>query len=295
MMGKDRRTTSAAHFEAEDVVAEYATFDFLLPPERAILDRIADRITDARMLDIGVGGGRTTTHLAHRVRRYVGIDVSAAMIAACRRRFEDRVSDRLRFLVADARDLAPFETGSFDVVLFSWQGIDSIDLEGRVMALREIRRVCASGARFAFSSDNILWARDQRSFVRSIRRAMSRGDGSRDLRAVPHEIVRAISSTRRIRMINHSASLRGGQGQFIYRRPRFELNSEGFADPGELIEIDGCVIAPSAQVAQLGDCGFRNVRIFDPGGSDVTARSDRSLRRWEWLYYLATAGRTDVT
>ena len=291
---RERRLSSTAHFEAEDVVAEYATFDFLLPPERAILDRIRTELSDARILDIGVGGGRTTTHLAHRVHRYVGIDVSAAMIRACERRFDGRVGDRLRFLVADARDLALFESSSFDLVLFSWQGIDSIDLEGRLVALREIRRVCAPGARFAFSSDNILWARDQRSLVRSIRFAIStRGDGPRPLRAVPSEIKRAVSGTRRIRSINPAASLRGGHGVFIYRRPRFELNPEGFANPREMIEIDGCVIAPSDQVAQLRGCGFRDVRIFDPDGSDVTTGSDRSLRRWEWLYYLATAGQPD--
>ena len=295
-MSRDRRLSSTAHFEAEDVVAEYATFEFLLPPERSILDELGAEVSEARMLDIGVGGGRTTTHLAHRVARYVGIDVSAGMIAACRQRFEDRLDDRLRFLVADARDLSAFEPGSFDLVLFSWQGIDSIDLEGRDTALREIRRVCASGARFAFSSDNILWARDQRSFVRSIRHASSirRRGPDRGLRAAAEDVSRTIANTRRVRAINPSASLRGRRGTFVYRRPRFELSPEGFADPREMIEIDGSVIAPSAQVVELAACGFRSVRIFDPDGSDVTGHSDDSLRRWEWLYYLATAEDADI-
>ena len=52
--------TSDDFFLREEVVAEYASFDFLLEPERAIIDALGD-LSDLRVLDLGVGGGRTAS------------------------------------------------------------------------------------------------------------------------------------------------------------------------------------------------------------------------------------------
>jgi ubiquinone/menaquinone biosynthesis C-methylase UbiE len=42
-----------------------------------------------KMLDIGVGRGRTTMHFAQAAEEYWAIDYSEEMIAACRERFRD--------------------------------------------------------------------------------------------------------------------------------------------------------------------------------------------------------------
>src|SRR5690606_9331623 len=104
-------------FADADVVASYASTIGLTPAERALVDEFV-HAGDA-VLDLGVGAGRTTPALVERCGRYVGIDVSAAMVDAARRSFPDA---DLR--VGDAADLRDFDDASFDVVVFSYNGID---------------------------------------------------------------------------------------------------------------------------------------------------------------------------
>lgn len=143
-------------YESADIVFWYARTAALSPPEQAIVEQLRPRLASAELLDIGVGGGRTTGHLLPLVRRYVGIDYSAAMIAACERRYPDHAA---AFSVCDARDLSRFDRDSFDVVLFSFNGIDYIPHEDRARVLSECRRVCRPGGLFCYSSHNLLAVR----------------------------------------------------------------------------------------------------------------------------------------
>ena len=122
-----------------DIVDEYAAASHLQKAEHAILDIIRDRLPGMTMLDVGVGGGRTTLHFAPLVRHYVGIDLSEAMVAACRKRFANTLTNA-RFEAADVRDLHAFADGTFDFVLFSFNGLDSVPGRDRLRALEEIRR-----------------------------------------------------------------------------------------------------------------------------------------------------------
>lgn len=121
-------------------------------PERALLDLLGATVGRMRLLDIGVGGGRTTVHFAPVVADYVGVDYSAPLIEACRRRFGGK--GRVTFVHADARSI-PCPDGSFDLVVFSVNSIDCLDHGGRLAALAEIARVCRPGGLFFFSSHNL--------------------------------------------------------------------------------------------------------------------------------------------
>jgi len=55
----------------------------------------------------------------------------------------------------DARDLSPFADGTFDMVMFSWNGIDTLDRKGRLLALAEIARVLKTDGVFVFSTLNL--------------------------------------------------------------------------------------------------------------------------------------------
>jgi SAM-dependent methyltransferase len=58
--------------------------------------------------------------------------------------------------VADARDLRSIcGDGEYDVVMFSFNGLDGVDHAGRVAVMREARRVLATGGVFLFSSLNL--------------------------------------------------------------------------------------------------------------------------------------------
>src|ERR1700756_2475583 len=93
--------------------AAHHTMSILFPPEGTILRLLLPELRTARMLDLGVGGGRTTLHFAKCVREYVGVDYSESMIRECRRRFATS-PEPFSFVVCDARSLKMFASGSFD-------------------------------------------------------------------------------------------------------------------------------------------------------------------------------------
>ncbi len=88
-----------------DAIAEhYAQHWHLHPPERTLLERQRGHWHESDMLDIGVGGGRTSFTFAAITRSYVGVDYSPRMIDISRRVIGE--DERVRFEVCDARDLA---------------------------------------------------------------------------------------------------------------------------------------------------------------------------------------------
>lgn len=135
-------------YGAEDIVRIYASSHRLSPAERVLFDAYVPR--GARVLDLGVGGARTTPRLAGGSSVYVGIDISPAMIDACRSAFPD-----LDFRVGDAADLAEFGDAAFDVVVFSYNGLDHVDPATRRLAcLRECHRVLDARGRLILSRAN---------------------------------------------------------------------------------------------------------------------------------------------
>jgi len=119
--------------------------------ERNALHAIADEVRDGHVLDIGVGTGRTTWHLHLLSHQYVAIDYTPEMVELCRASYPG-VDAR----TGDVRDLSDFEDGSFDLVVFSCNGIDALSHEDRAVALAEIHRVLRPGGIFFFSTLNRL-------------------------------------------------------------------------------------------------------------------------------------------
>jgi len=135
------------------IVAEYSRAAELQLAEQAVLDLLEPTLPSMDMLDIGVGGGRTALHFAQRTRRYVGIDYSPEMIAACGARL--RSAANIRFAVCDARELDGFAASSFDFILFSYNGIDYMSHLERLDAFAAVARICIRGGYFCFSSHNL--------------------------------------------------------------------------------------------------------------------------------------------
>jgi SAM-dependent methyltransferase len=135
-------------YNAPDVAAHYASLSYLTPCEQLLFRNYLK--PGISILDLGVGGGRTTKYLSKIASRYVGVDYSEAMIRACRGKFP-----ALDFRLADASDLAPFGDESFDAIVFSFNGVDCLlPGEKRLRCFRECARVLRPGGVLIFSSHN---------------------------------------------------------------------------------------------------------------------------------------------
>ena len=135
-------------YDSREVAEHYAGLNYLSACERAIFN--AHLRPGMDILDLGVGGGRTTAYLSSISRRYVGVDYAPEMVAACRAKFR-----KIDFRIADATDLSLFADGSFDAVVFAFNGIDYILPDrNRRKCLEECRRVLRSGGILVFSTHN---------------------------------------------------------------------------------------------------------------------------------------------
>ena len=246
-------------FSRKNVVGSY-TVDGLLPAEEHLFALHRDKIAGKRVLDIGVGGGRTTAALLELSADYVAVDYSEGCVEVVKQRFGlDRV------YCADARDMAIVASEAFDFAFFSFNGIDYVDHDGRARILREVHRVLAPGGVFLFSSHNrdahgaglLPWQR---------RWSPSLGFAKACARAVLFTPRRRRAAEREIRMPDYAL-----------------LNDE--AHNYALVTY---YIGRHAQVHQLEAAGFRDVTAYDEGGAELTgAEMTESEAASRWLYYSA--------
>jgi SAM-dependent methyltransferase len=112
---------------------------------------IIKKYFSGKILDLGCGCGRTTKYLFDERYDVVGVDIIPEMISAAKKDFLG-----IDFRVGDACKLE-FENERFDVVFFSFNGLDYIYPESkRIQALKEIDRVLKKGGYFVYSSHNSL-------------------------------------------------------------------------------------------------------------------------------------------
>jgi ubiquinone/menaquinone biosynthesis C-methylase UbiE len=241
-------------YEAPEVVRHYARTCELQPAERTILAELADDLPHSSVLDIGVGGGRTTAHVGQRAKKYVAIDYAPRMISAARARYAHL---SFEFLVADARAM-PFTGPSFDVALFSHNGIDYVDHEDRLRVFDEVHRVLFSGGLFVFSTHNL--DRDDLEFVPRPQEGLFR---------------RARHALHRARLRKHNPDYRQ-----LRSRAHAMVNDGVFGFRAATYHV-----RLHTQVQQLQSAGFDNVRVFSGvTGSELVA-SPTCRPPDPWLYF----------
>jgi len=265
----------AAHlkvYSQPETVAQYAGMDSLSACEQHLFDAYLH--SGMAILDLGVGGGRTTPCLSAIASRYVGIDYSEEMIRACRSKFP-----HLQFNVADASDLSQFPDASFDSVVFSYNGLDClVPYEKRENCLRECHRVLKAGGIYVFSSHNPRglfldwrWDRDR---LRRIAHRLSGSEGvlfnltlaaltcGRVMLGVARSLVKAIPRARR-RL--PTAAFWQGEGYIV--------------DPSHGgLQMYGGI--PARVVAELTRLGFKCLQVlpenYPVSGNECSSR---------WYYY----------
>jgi len=141
-------------FTSRRALHHFATLSgWIDPGEEAAIGDAAGRLAAARsgqlrILDIGIGGGRTIPMMLDLSHDYVGIDMAPKLLAVASKRFP-----QLDLRVMDARSL-DFEPERFELVTFSYNGIDAVDLPGRLRILADVHRVLAPDGLFVFSALN---------------------------------------------------------------------------------------------------------------------------------------------
>lgn len=127
----------------------YAIEGWSDPGELGALTFVADRVRGLPILDLGVGGGRTVSLLRLLSADYLGIDYTPELVELCRSRHPD-----VEIEAGDARELGGLSAGSRWLVVFSNNGIDAVDHEGRQAVLDGVHRVLQPGGTFLFSTLN---------------------------------------------------------------------------------------------------------------------------------------------
>ncbi|MDR4509839.1 MAG: class I SAM-dependent methyltransferase [Candidatus Brocadiaceae bacterium] len=247
-------------YEKKITVSEYAQTK-LHTTEMLIFIKYREWILRKTILDIGCGAGRTTLPLKNIGECYTGIDYSLDMIDVCKKRFPNA-----RFLHADVRNMGIFKDKTFDFVLFSYNGLDSISHEDRVKGLREIRRVLKHDGLFVFSSHN-----------RNCRFANSRP-------TLPLALSPWVQVPSLLNYIRSSYNYARNKKQEHFEEEYAIIN-----DKAHNFSLLTYYIDQKHQVSQLKKMGLEVIEMYDPYGNLLKPGDDDSNSAW--IYYVTRQGK----
>ena len=103
----------------------------------------------ATILDLPCGTGRLAEALLEEGRRVVGVDIAAPMLGVARRKLV-RFGDRFETRVADVRDLAQRESGTYDAALCA-RVLMHFPLDEQITFLRAVARLAKGTVVFSQS------------------------------------------------------------------------------------------------------------------------------------------------
>lgn len=227
-------STAAADWYAGQPLSPGEALSFLL---------YADRIRGGRILDLGVGSGRTTRYLLPLAARYAAIDPSQAMRE---RLLADFPGTDVRD--GDMRRIDTLGDETFDVVVASSGVLDAFEHEDRLLALEAVRGRLVPGGIFIFSGHN-------RDHPRA-------GQGPASTRLAWNAPWRAIGSairylrdTRNMRRLSH------------FRRDQREYSL--LSDAGHHWSLVVYYMSAPAQLRQLAGAGFACLAAFADEGARI--------------------------
>jgi SAM-dependent methyltransferase len=241
-------------YASAQVVDWYNGLDFIYKTEAVLLERLWTAIKNKKLLDLGVGCGRTTRFLLEVSRDYTGIDYTPACIDAAKTKFPEA-----NLFCGDARDLSAFPNDSFAFVLFSLNGLDYVVHEDRLRVLQEIFRVLGAGGFFMFSTHN----RDYRHF---------------------NKLPWQEGFQLKLNFLKNCAYTLAFMARH-FRLRRKEVHTDEYAivnDNAHGFSLLSYYIGIDRQKAQLAAAGFVEIETYD-----MEARKIESDRDSPWAYYLA--------
>ena len=255
---------------------DYAGRDYLDKAEIRIIEELKALLPKFNMLDMGVGGGRTTRYFLPLVNSYIGADYAPNMIAECIKKFKSKKI----FEVMDVRDMGKFSDNLFDFVLFSYNGIDSFGPEDRETALAEIKRVLRNSGYFSFSTHNINWEGlyNLFTFKNMYNRLINKAENAKNPFSRFVIFFKSVSINLRLNFQNKSLNIKshiknlrkGGQG--------------GLTDNSLNGKASIFYISYKSQIRELTKFGFKNITAYSVNG--IKTEDENELDKGGWIYYL---------
>lgn len=257
MSNKNKKTYSRSN-----IVRYYQQLGMLQPAENKILELFQDRLPTMKMLDIGIGGGRTTQHFGTVTAEYTGIDYSTEMITACQQKFANSPQP-MSLKVVDARDMSQFDDNHFDFILFSFNGIDYVSHSDRLKVLQEIQRVGKSGCYFFFSSHNLQGITNEFDFKQQFSINL--------LKTYINLVMLAL-----LKLFNPS----------VNRKKLKTCDYLIIKDESHNFFLQTYYVRPTEQIKQLA-LNFSNIEIYSwKTGQKILDLDNLSINSDMWLYYL---------
>ena len=139
-------------YNSKDIVNKYKQKSYLFKGEKILIENLKNNINNGKMLDIGIGTGRTTKYFSQYFNKYVGIDYAEEMINTAKQTYKNK---NIQFFCLDAKNMNIFNDNEFDYILFSFNGIDCVSFDDRLKILTEIKRIAKPRATFVYSTHNI--------------------------------------------------------------------------------------------------------------------------------------------
>ena len=256
---------------------DYASRDYLDPAERTVLEILKPKMQEWEMLDMGVGGGRTTKYFAPLVKNYTGADYATAMIDVCLEKY----GNDYFFFTCDARDMKEIPDNSYDFVLFSYNGIDSFRHKERKASLKEIHRILKPGGYFCFSSHNLDWEGLTNLFSIKYRMGALDIDQGMGLLDQLKQRMRSAWKIFRLSLLNGSVYM----SDYILKLRKIKRGH--IYDDSLNGKAKVYYISKDEQLRQLKEAGFKDSSTISRGG--LITRNSTLLNKGGWIYYLCQA------
>lgn len=261
------QVTYQSIYNQENVVKHYSEAKALQLPEIRLLEKLKEQLPKLKMLDIGVGAGRTTLYFSPLVQEYYGVDFAEALVNHCQARFAD-YAPQAQFRVCDVTDMSMFADDYFDVVLFSFNGLDNLELIPRIKGLKEMKRVCKPGGLVFFSSHNLNMIESFFQLKLTTNHIQQRKEAERlDL----------------INTYNDTPSTILQQDNYLFYDGA--CRKFGVTEP-----VRQFFTKPTVQVKQLESLGFKDIAVFSlETGKEITNKQELVTIQDAWLYYSSIA------